>query len=238
MKGDFLSKPRPTSSRSIPSMRPFTAVTSLLSLNAVLENSTTATLPSVNAALDNSTTATLPSKPDLSLTAPRIRLNDTVSAKVKVTLRAFARAALRELQLTSTIGPTTDTELLANVRLLFGWTQGSVYVDMSGVWGTWESLRFSLTPFVEGYNALSARLGMETVFADALIKGAWYVGAYEAVDLKWPRGLRLGYDQPYHCFLMEGDRPDVVYVGVNDRVVATSLPGVEDGVQDKGVSRA
>ncbi len=108
-------------------------------------------------------------------------------------------------------------------------------MDMSGVWGTWESPRFSLTPFVEGYNALSARLGMDIVFADALIKGAGYGGAYEAVDLKWPRGLRLGYDQPYYCFLMEGDRPDVVYVGLNDRVVATSLPSVEKVVQDKGV---
>ena len=54
-------------------MRPLVKVTSLLSLNAVSENSTTTQLPP---------------RLGLSLYAPRTPLNDTVYAKVRPTLRS------------------------------------------------------------------------------------------------------------------------------------------------------
>lgn len=79
---------------------------------------------------------------------------------------------------------------------------------------------------------------MDIVVADELIKEAGYVGSYEAVDVRWPTGLPLGKEQPYYRFLMEGDRPDVVYVGVNDRRVMTSLPGVGEGADDDGSTTA
>lgn len=76
---------------------------------------------------------------------------------------------------------------------------------------------------------------MDIVFADELMKKAGYVGPYEAVDVKWPKGLTLLWtEQPYYCFLMEGDRPGSVYVGMNDQRVMTSLPRVEEGAEDDG----
>lgn len=198
-------------------MRPLANVTSLLSLNAVLENSTTTQLP--------------PSL-DLSLYAPRTPLNDTVFAKVRQVLRSYRSAAFRELSMTSEIGPTTDPELLLDVRLLFSWGPGSIYVDMTDVWGTWDDPRPSATPYPREYNSLPARLRMDVVFADRLMKKAGYRGRYEAADAKWPKGLRLGSDQPYYYFLMEGSQPDFVYVGVNDHTVLTSLPMIAEVAED------
>lgn len=198
-------------------MRPFTNVTSLLSFNAVLENSTTNYLPS---------------KPDLSLYSPRIPLNNTVYTQVQKTLADFTTAAFRELQLTSTIGPTTNPELLLDVRLLFSVSYKILYVDMTSIWGEWASPRFSAHLFPEGYNVLPPRLIMDIVFADELIKRAGYTGPYDAVDVKWPMGLRTGNEQPYYCFLMEGNQPDFVYVGVVDQRVVTSLPSSGEGMEN------
>lgn len=200
-------------------MRPLSNVTSLLSLNAVLENSTTNSLLS---------------RPNLSLYTPRIPLNETVFLKVRATLTKFASATFRDLQVTSNIGPTTDPELLLHVRLYFSHGDGSMYTDMTDVWGTWNSVRFSGIPFLGPYNALPARLGMDILFADQLIKRAGYVGSYGAVDVKWPKGLRLGKEQPYYCFFMEGNQPEIVYVGLNDQSVMTRLPMIEEELEING----
>ena len=198
-------------------MRPLTNVTSLLSLKAALENGAPTNLPS---------------KPSLSLYAPRIPLNDLVSTKAREILGKFNTAAFRELHVTSTIGPTTDPELLLDVRLLFSWGTGSMFVEMTPVWGKWDSPRFSMTPFPAGYNSLPARLVFDIVYADLLIKRAGYLGSYEAVDVTWPRGLQMGRDQPYYTFLMEGDAPEFLFVGLNDQVVLTTLPVVDEGLED------
>ena len=73
---------------------------------------------------------------------------------------------------------------------------------------------------------MPSRLAMDIVLADELIKKAGYVGPYDAVDVSWPKGLRVGTEEAYYCFLMEGSQPDFVYVGVNDQRVMTSLPKV------------
>ena len=101
-----------------------------------------------------------------------------------------------------------------------------MYVDMTAEWGVWTLPRFILQPMPAGYNVLPSRLVMDIVLADELMKMAGYVGPYEGVDVSWPRGLRLGREEAYYCFLMEGDQPDFVYVGVNDGRVMTSLPRV------------
>ncbi len=103
-----------------------------------------------------------------------------------------------------------------------------MYVDMTNTWGDWASPRFTADAWPAGNNVLPSRLGMDIVFADALIKEAGYWGPYEAVDVKWPKGLPLGKEQAYYCFLMEGDRPTSVYVGTTDQEVSTSLPKVEE----------
>ena len=200
-------------------MRLLSNVTSLLSLNA---------------ALGINTTDTLPSKPDVSPYSLHIPLNETVYETVRKTLTAFTSAGFRELQVTSTIGPTTNPELLLDVRLLFSVGYGTMYVDMTSTWGEWASPRFSSRPWPAGINVLPSRLGMDIVFADDLMKKAGYVGPYEAVDVSWPKGLALGTEQAYYCFWMEGSRPNFVYVGVNDQRVTTSLPRVEEGLHDDG----
>lgn len=200
-------------------MRPLTNVTSLLSLNAALENSTTTNLPS---------------RPNLSLYTPRIPLNETVFLKVRETMTQFSSATFRELQVTSKVGPTTDPELLLHVRLYFSYSDGSMYADMADIWGTWKPPRFSVAPFYDPYNALPARLGMDILFADQLIKRAGFVGPYRAVDVKWPKVLRLGKEQPYYCFFMEGNQPEIVFVGLNDQSVMTSLPMVEEDLEING----
>ena len=78
---------------------------------------------------------------------------------------------------------------------------------------------------------MPSRLAMDIVFADELIKRAGYVGPYDAVDVSWPKSLRVGAEEAYYCFLMEGGQPDFVYVGVNDQRVMTRLPkagGLDD----------
>ena len=190
-------------------MRLLNSVSSLLSLKALTENSTNTQLSSNSA---------------VSLYRSRIPLNDTVSAKVRETLVQFNSAAFRELQVTSTLGPTTDPERLLDVRLLFTAGHGSIYVDMTNIWGQWVDPRFSVQPLPEGYHDLPSRLGMDIILADELKKNAGYVGSYEAVDVRWPNGLRLGNNQPYYRFWMEGNRPDFVYVGVNDQRVMASPP--------------
>ena len=197
-------------------MRSLINVTSLLSLNAVFDSSTPTHLPSS-------------STPDLSLYTPHTPLNETVSAKVRQMLVHYKSAAFRELQVKSTFGPTTDPESLLDVRLLFSFaSRGSLCVDMLGTWGKWSNVRFWPEPLPRVYNALPARLAMDIVFADELKKRAGYLGSYKSVVVAWPQGLRLGYDQPYYSFFMEGDQPEFVYVGVNDQIVLTSLPGLED----------
>lgn len=200
-------------------MRLLTNVTSILSLDAVLESSTTTNLSSDS---------------NVSLHTPRIPLNETVYARVRETLVTSSSATFRELQVTSTIGPTTNPELLLDVRLLFSAGRGTLYVDMTGIWGRWASPRFSVQPWPPGNNALPSKIGMDIVFADELKKKAGYVGPYEAVDIRWPKGLPLGKEQPYYCFLMEGDQPHFVYVGVNDQRVVTNLPRVGEGLDDGG----
>ena len=191
-------------------------VTSLLSLNAVFDSSTPKHLPSS-------------STPDLSLYTPRTPLNETVSAKVRQTLVRYHTAAFRELQVKSTFGPTTNPEFLLNVRLLFSFaSRGSLSVDMLGTWGKWSDVRLWPEPLPGGQNALPPRLAMDIVFADELKRRAGYLGSYKYVVVAWPQGLRLGYDQPYYCFLMEGNQPEFVYVGVNDQIVLTGLPFLED----------
>ena len=101
-----------------------------------------------------------------------------------------------------------------------------MYIDMTDIWGEWASPRFTRQPRPAAYNIMPSRLVMDIVFADELIKKAGYVGPYEAVDVSWPKGLRVGTEEAYYCFLMEGSQPDFVYVGVNDQRVMTSLPTV------------
>ncbi len=99
-----------------------------------------------------------------------------------------------------------------------------MYVDMTNTWGEWASPRFTADAWPAENNVLPSQLGMDIVLADALIKQAGYWGPYEAVDVKWPKGLSLGKEQAYYCFLMEGNRPTYVYVGTTDQEVLTSLP--------------
>ena len=111
-------------------------------------------------------------------------------------------------------------------------------MDMTDTWGDWGPLRFLGKPFPGGYNILPARLGMDIVLADRLKKRAGYLGPYEAVDVKWPSGLQVWKNQPYYCFLMEGNQPDFVYVGVNDGSVMTSLPTIGEGSDNDGTTTA
>lgn len=202
-------------------MRLLTNVTSLLSLNAGLESQNPTNLSSSNL--------------EVSLKSPRIPLNETVYTKVREVLLGSALASFRELQVTSTIGPTTNPESLLDVRLIFSYGKAwALYVDMTDVWGIWAGSRLLMQPLPAGANVLPSQLRMDIVFADELIKQAGYVGPYDAVDVKWPKGLPLGKEQPYYCFLMEGNRPDVVYVGVNDRMVITSLPRVREDEDEDG----
>ena len=99
-----------------------------------------------------------------------------------------------------------------------------MYVGMTGIWGVWTLPRFIMQPWPARYNILPSRLVMDIVLADELIKEAGYVGPYEGVDVSWPKGLRVGAEEAYYCFLMKGNQPDLVYVGVNDGRVMTSLP--------------
>ena len=103
-----------------------------------------------------------------------------------------------------------------------------MYVDMLGTWGKWSNVRFWPEPLSRGYDALPARLVMDIVFADELKRGAGYLGSYKSVVVSWPQGLPLGYDQPYYSFFEVGNQPEFVYVGVNDQIVLTSLPGLGD----------
>ena len=109
-----------------------------------------------------------------------------------------------------------------------------MYLDMTSIWGEWAAPRFLKQPWPAGNNVLPSRLGMDIVLADELVKKAGYVGPYDAVDVKWPKGLPLGKEQPYYCFFMEGDRPGPVYVGMNDQRVMTSLPREGEGAEDHG----
>lgn len=197
-------------------MHLLTNVTSLLSLNAALESSS------------SSSSTNLSSNPAVSLYSPRTPLNDTVSAKVRDTMVTFSSVGFRELQVTSTIGPTTNPELLLDVRLLFSAGRGTLYVDMTGIWGKWAAPRFYATPWPAETNVLPSRLVMDIVLADELIKQAGYVSPYEAVDVRWPKDLPMGREQPYYRFWMEGNGPEFVYVGVNDQLVRTSLPRLDD----------
>ncbi|CAF9921256.1 hypothetical protein IMSHALPRED_005123 [Imshaugia aleurites] len=109
-----------------------------------------------------------------------------------------------------------------------------MYVEMTSTWGSWAGPRFVGQSWPAGYNALPSLLGMDIVFADELKRRAGYGGPYEAVDVMWPTGLALGMEQPYYRFLMEGDRPDFVYVGVDTQVVATGLPRIGGSVEGEG----
>ena len=192
----------------------------------------TTSLLSLNAALRNGATTNLPSKPSLSLHAPHIPLNELVFTKVRKTLRDYTSAAFRKLHVTSTIGPTTDPELLLDVQLLFSCSTGSLFVEMTALWGKWRIPRFEQTPVPAEYNVLPPRLVFDIIYADFLITQAGYLGSYEAVDVTWPKGLRLTRDQPYYTFIMEGPQPRFVYVGLNDQIVSTSLPMVDEGLED------
>lgn len=132
--------------------------------------------------------------------------------------------AFRELQATPSIGSTTNPEDLTSVRLLFSIGRGTLEMQMSDVWGIWDYPHMSLEIPPEGNNVLPARIAMDVVVADELMKRAGWVGAYSAVYLIWPQGLSLGKEQPYYCFMMERDGPETVYVGTNDGSVATRLP--------------
>ena len=201
-------------------MRLLPNITSILSLNALSTN------------ISHSPPA------DVSLYASRIPLNETVLTAVQRVHVAFTSATFRELQLTSTIGPTTNPELLLEVRLIFSIPYGTLYVDMTDTWGTWANFRIHSARWPADDYALPSRLVMDVVYADELKKRAGYVELYDAVNLRWPRGLSMGREQPYYCFLMEGNDPKLVYVGVNDQIVLTSLPWAPEGVDDNGVSTA
>lgn len=97
-------------------------------------------------------------------------------------------------------------------------------MQMSDVWGIWDYPHMSLEIPPEGNNVLPARIAMDVVVADELMKRAGWVGAYSAVYLIWPQGLSLGKEQAYYCFMMERGGPEAVYVGTNDGSVATRLP--------------
>lgn len=101
---------------------------------------------------------------------------------------------------------------------------------MTDVWGVWNVPYIISQPWPAGYNVLPSRLVMDIVLADELMKRAGYVGPYEAVDVSWPEGLPVGSEEAYYCFIMEGNQPDFVYVGVNDGRVMTSLSkgGLDD----------
>ena len=104
-----------------------------------------------------------------------------------------------------------------------------MFVEMTEIWGRWGGPRLQTTPLPAGYNVLPPRLAFDIVHADLLIKRAGYLGSYDAVDVTWPKGLQLTRDQPYYTFIMEESQPDFVYVGMNDQIVSTSLPKVDEG---------
>ena len=139
------------------------------------------------------------------------------------------------MELVSVIGPTTDPELLLEVRLIFSINYGTLYLDMTETWGEWAAASFHQTTWPAGDNSLPSLLGMDVVYADELKNRAGYEEPYEAVSLMWPRGLRIGREQPYYYF-MSRDDPKFVYVGVNDQSVWTSLPWAREGADDNGVS--
>ena len=164
-------------------------------------------------------------------------LNETVGIEVRRITAAFGTATFRKMELVSIIGLTTDPELLLEVRLFFSINYGTLYVNMTETWGEWDAANFQQTRWPAGDNILPSMLGMDVVFADELKNRAGYEEPYEAVSLKWPRGLRIGREQPYYYF-MGRDDPKFVYVGVNDQSVWTSLPWARGGADENGVSTA
>ena len=199
-------------------MRLLHNITSILSLNAL------------------STNISHSSSWDVSSTS-RIPLNETVGIEVRRIKAAFGTAAFRKMELVSIIGPTTDPELLLEVRLIFSINYGTLYLNMTDTWGEWAPASFHRTRWPAGDNSLPSLLMMDVVYADELKNRAGYVEPYEFVNLKWPRGLRIGREQPYYYFISRND-PKFVYVGVNDQTVWTSLSRAQEGVDDNGVSTA
>ena len=200
-------------------MRLLHNITSILSLNALTTN------------ISHSISS------DVSL-ASRTPLNETVGAEVRRVLAHFYSATFRKMELVSTIGPITDPELLLHVRLIFSLAPGTLYVDMTDTWGEWGAVSLLSARWPPGDNCLPSRLVMDVVYADELKNRAGYVEPYRAVNLNWPGGLRTGREQPYYCFLMNGNDPNRVYVGVNDRKVLTSLPWAQEGAVDNGALTA
>ena len=205
--------------RIVGSMRLLHNITSILSLDTLSTNIS----PSISS--------------DVSL-ASRIPLNETVGTEVRRILAHFASATFRKMELVPIIGPTTDPELLLGVRLIFSLASGTLYVDMTDDWGEWGAVSLLSIHWPAGDNSLPSRLVMDVVYADELKNRAGYVEPYRTVNLGWPRGLRTGREQPYYCFVMDGNDPKRVYVGVNDQTVLTSLPWAREGAVDNGASTA
>ena len=111
-------------------------------------------------------------------------------------------------------------------------------MDMTDVWGEWGAASFLSIQWPAGYNSLPSRLVMDVVYADELKNRAGYVEPYGTVNLNWPGGLRTGREQPYYCFVMNGNDPKRVYVGMNDQKVLTSLPWAREGAVDNGALTA
>ena len=200
-------------------MRLLHNITSILSLNAL----------STNISHSSSSNVSL---------ASRIPLNQTVETEVRRINAKILSATFRKMELVSIIGATTDPELLLKVRLIFSVYFGTLYVDMTDTWGKWADFSINSTLWPAGDNSLPSRLVMDVVYADELKNRAGYLEPYEFVNLNWPRGLRMGREQPYYCFVMSTDDPKLVYVGVNDQTVLTSLPWAQQGADDNGVSTA
>ena len=199
-------------------MRLLHNITSILSLNSL------------------STNISHSSPSDVSL-ASRMPLNETVGIEVRHIKAAFSTATFRKMELVSIIGPTTDPELLLEVRLIFSINYGTLYLDMTDTWGEWAAASFHQTKWPAGDNVLPSLLTMDVVYADELKNRAGYMEPYEFVNLNWPKGLRIGREQPYYEFISRND-PKYVYVGVNDQMVCTSLPWAQEGADDNGVSTA
>ena len=199
-------------------MRLLHNITSILSLNALSTNISH-------------------SSPSAVSLASRTPLNETVRIEVRRIMAAFGTATFRKMELISIIGLTTDPELLLKVRLIFSINIGTLYVDMTDTWGKWATASFRQTKWPAGDNILPSLLNMDIVYADELKNRAGYVEPYEFVNLRWPRGLRIGREQPYYYFIGRDD-PKIVYVGVNDQTVWTSLPWAQEGADDNGVSTA
>lgn len=184
--------------------------------------------------------ASIISQPQINLTAPltnvipiishnRIRFIDAVYSAVLYITRRYPRAAFIEVQATTDSDPTNNPLFMTDVRVMFSIPDRepykSLFIEMSENWGHWQQPRLSTIIASPREDILPARLGMDIITADQLMKDAGYRQNYWAVIVCLPKELPASREQVTYIFEMEDGEgiPDNVTVGTRDRMVTATF---------------